>query len=822
MSQDPFLQREAEKYENPVPSREYILTYLQQRGKPARREEIAAELNIQEEEQLEGLRRRLRAMERDGQLVFTRRQCYVLPENLDLIKGKVIGHRDGFGFLRIENQKDDFYLSAEQMKLCMHGDMILAQPLGADRKGRREAQVIRIVEPRNALIVGRYFVEAGAGFVVPDDSRLSFDILVEPDATQGARMGAVVVVELLKRPTRRLKALGRITEVLGDNMGTGLAVEMALRTHEIPHIWPEEVEQQIASLNEQVPESAKQGRVDLRDLPLVTIDGEDARDFDDAVYCEKKRGGGWRLWVAIADVTYYVRPDTPLDIEAQKRGTSVYFPSQVVPMLPEVLSNGLCSLNPQVDRLCLVCEMTVSSSGKLTGYKHYEAVMNSHARLTYNKVANILQGDHGLREQYAPLVRHLETLHQMFQALETARQQRGGISFETGEPKFIFNTERRIDRIERTSRNDAHKLIEECMILANIASARFAEKHQEPVLFRDHDKPTDESIKSFRTVLSELGLSLPGGNKTTPLNYAELLETIRERPDAEMLQTMLLRSMKQAVYDPENRGHFGLALTSYAHFTSPIRRYPDLLLHRSIKYLLACEAGQTVVETTPGGGKHYDLQQMLQLGQHCSLTERRADEATRDVADWLKCDFMQDHVGEEFSGVIASVTNFGFFVRLNDLFIDGLVHISSLDKDYYHYDPVGQRLVGGAGGETYRLGDSVEIRVAAVHLDERKIDFVLVSSQRLPRGAGKTTKQKAKRGDKNSVKRHEVGKQSNFEADSEFRGKKTSRSENDDAVKPAKHKVAKKLKKVSKKTQAIAAATKAKRAAKKQYKAESK
>ncbi|WP_241645869.1 ribonuclease R [Rosenbergiella metrosideri] len=810
MSQDPFLQRETEKYENPIPSREFILAHLEKRETPARRDEIAAELNITSEEQLEALRRRLRAMERDGQLVFTRRQCYVLPERLDLIRGKVIGHRDGYGFLRVEGQKDDYYLSAEQMKLCLHGDIILAQAVGADRKGRREARMVRVVEPRNPQIVGRYFTDAGAGFVVPDDSRLSFDILIEADPAMQARMGAVVVVTLEKRPTRRMKAIGKITEILGDEMGTSLAVDMALRTHEIPNEWPSDVDAEISHLSEEVPESAKHGRIDLRQLPLVTIDGEDARDFDDAVYCEKKRGGGWRLWVAIADVTYYVRPGTALDHEAEKRGTSVYFPTQVVPMLPEVLSNGLCSLNPQVDRLCLVCEMTISARGKLTGYKHYEAVMNSHARLTYNKVWSILEGDEALREQYAPRVKDLEELYAMYQVLETARTQRGGISFETEEPKFIFNAERRIERVERLRRNPAHKLIEECMILANIASARFAEKYQEPVLFRDHDRPTDESIKSFRKVLGELGLTLTGGNKPTPLDYAELLTAVADRPDAEMLQTMLLRSMKQAIYDPENRGHFGLALTSYAHFTSPIRRYPDLLLHRSLKYLIAKEQGQPVDTLTPGGGCHYDMQQMLQLGQHCSLTERRADEATRDVADWLKCDFMQDQVGNTFTGIISSVTNFGFFVRLADLFIDGLVHVSTLDNDYYRYDQIGQRLTGEASGQVFRLGDTVEVRVDAVHMDERKIDFALISSQRKPRGEGKTEKDRAKKTASGAgKKRRNAGKKVNFEPDSAFRG--TKKKEGVSTVKAA----TKKPKKVSEKTRKIAEATKAKRAAKK-------
>ena len=813
MSKDPFQEREAEKYENPIPSREFILAHLDKREKPASREELAEELAISGEEQIEALRRRLRAMERDGQLVFTRRQCYALPERLDLLKGKVIGHRDGYGFLRIDGSKDDLYLPAEQMKMCMHGDLILAQAMGADRKGRREARVVRVLEPRNSQIVGRYFTDAGAGFVVPDDSRLSFDILIPAEEQMSARMGYVVVVELTQRPNRRTKAIGKIVEVLGDNMGTGMAVDMALRTHDIPHVWPAELEKQIAGLSEEVPEAAKANRVDLRDLPLVTIDGEDARDFDDAVFCEPKRGGGWRLWVAIADVSYYVRPGTPLDAEAVNRGTSVYFPSQVVPMLPEVLSNGLCSLNPEVDRLCMVCEMTISSTGKLTGYKHYEAVMNSFARLTYNKVWHILQGDQQLREHYQPLVKDLEELHRMYLVLEKAREQRGGISFETEEAKFIFNAERRIERVEQVARNDAHKLIEECMILANIASARFVEKNHEPALFRDHDRPSEDSIKSFRSVLNELGLTLPGGNKPQPLDYAELLNQIAGRPDHEMLQTMLLRSMKQAVYDPENRGHFGLALASYAHFTSPIRRYPDLLLHRVIKYLLAKENGTLKGNTTPTGGFHYDMQQMLQLGQHCSMAERRADEATRDVADWLKCDFMQDHVGETFNGVISSVTGFGFFVRLNDLFIDGLVHVSTLDNDYYRFDAVGQRLIGESGGRTYRLGDIVEVRVDAVHMDERKIDFALISSTRKPRGEGKTEREREKRGGaaKNSGSRRRfASKGKNFEPDSAFRPAK------ENASAPAE----KKARKASDKTRKIAATTKAKRSKKRADSAE--
>ncbi|MBS9436138.1 ribonuclease R [Photorhabdus noenieputensis] len=809
MSQDPFLGREAEKYESPIPSREYILDIIAKHTVPVSRQELAQELNLINDEDIEALRRRLRAMERDGQLVFTRRQCYALPERLDLLKGTVIGHRDGYGFLRVEGHKDDFYLSAEQLKAAIHGDVVLAQPLPMNRKGRNEARIVRVLEPKDSQIVGRYFLDSGMGFVVPDDSRLSFDILIPQDESGGARMGNVVVVELITRPARRTKAVGKIVEVLGEKMGTNMAVEIALRTHEIPHSWPLQVENQVASLDEQVPESAKKGRVDLRALPLVTIDGEDARDFDDAVYCERKRSGGWRLWVAIADVSYYVRPQTALDTEARNRSNSVYFPSQVVPMLPEVLSNGLCSLNPQVDRLCMVCEMTVSAQGRLSSYKFYEAVMNSHARLTYTKVWRMLQGDEELREHYKPLVKHIEHLHELYQALETAREQRGAISFESEEAKFIFNAERRIERIEPIVRNDAHKLIEECMILANIAAARFVEKNGEPVLYRIHDRPKEESIVNLRTVFGELGLTLPGGMQPTPKDYAQLMHQVAERPDHELLQTLLLRSMKQAIYDPENRGHFGLSLNSYAHFTSPIRRYPDLVLHRAIKYLLAKQ--QDIVEQcgTPTGGWHSDMEQMLQLGQHCSMTERRADEATRDVADWLKCDFMQDQVGNVFTGIITSVTGFGFFVRLNDLFIDGLVHVSTLSNDYYHFDNVGQRLVGEHSGKTFRLGDEVEIRVEAVHMDERNIDFKLLSTTRKAQNVGKTERDRAKKiesGRRNSKKKGRgYRKETHFELDGAVRKKRS-------ADKPKVEK--KKGKTLSAKTQKIAAKFKAKRAKK--------
>ena len=785
--QDPNYAKELAKYDNPIPSREFILQIIRTHNAPMTKEEIFVALGITDETRQEAMRRRLRAMENDGQLVFTKRKCYALPEKLDLLKGMVIGHREGFGFLQVEGKKDDFFIPNVQMQKVMHGDYVLAQPNGFDRKGRPEVRIVRVLEANKKQIVGRFFLEQGIGYVVPDDSRITRDILIPDNARLGARMGQVVVVELHPRTAPFFQPIGKITEVLGDNMAKGMEVEIAIRKHDIPHVFPSAVEKQLKKWAEDVPEEAKRGRVDLRNLPLVTIDGEDARDFDDAVFCQKQ-GKGWKLWVAIADVSYYVRPKSSLDTEAYNRGNSVYFPNRVVPMLPEKLSNGLCSLNPQVDRLCMVCEMTISAKGKMTYYQFYEAVMNSHARLTYNKVAKILEKDTALCERYASLVPHLQDLHEMYQVLVKARQQRGAIEFETIESKFIFNALGRIERIEPVVRNDAHKIIEECMILANIASANFMAKHQEPALYRIHAVPSEEKLTAFRSFLAECGLSLSGGNKPTPTDYAQLLEQIKPRPDHELIQTMLLRSMSQAVYSADNIGHFGLALEEYAHFTSPIRRYPDLTLHRGIKYLLAKQKGSKR-KTTDTGGYHYQLEEMDVFGAHCSSTERRADDATREVADWLKCEYMQDHVGEEFDGVISSVTGFGFFVRLNDLFIDGLVHISGLANDYYLFDMPKQRLIGENSGMIFRLGDAVKVRVEAVSLEQKQIDFSLISSERKPKRSGKTARTKAKKAEVKAPKKTTTNKKAKINKSAAKKGN----------VSNMKSKAASKTKKVKKK-----------------------
>lgn len=741
MSDDPHYQREKEKYDNPVASREYLLSILKEHDKPLSFLEICAAVDAHEEDHRIGIQRRLRAMEREGQLQFTRQKKYVIQNQDELIRGRIIGHRDGFGFLRPEDRSGDLFISGGQMQLFLHDDIVEARESGTDRRGRKEAYITQVITPRSEPIVGRYFTEQGMAVVIPDDSRINHEIVIPPEHTNGAKMGQVVVVELVQRPRRKINPVGKVIEVLGEHMAPGMEIDMALRTFDIPHQWPKAVTRQVKDLTEEVPEEAKAGRVDLRQLPLVTIDGEDARDFDDAVFCEPLDEGGWQLWVAIADVSHYVRPGTALDTEAQNRGNSVYFPEQVIPMLPEVLSNGLCSLNPQVDRLCMVCEMTITAQGKLDAYQFYEGVMNSHARLTYTKVGHILDGDKELHQRYAEHVPHLRDLHDMYRAMKRARQQRGAIEFETQESKFVFNAQRKIENIVPVVRNDAHKLIEECMIMANVSAALFLETHEAPALYRIHDKPDADRLTAFTSYLGEVGVPHRINEDAMPADFTDVVIKTRNRPDQELIQTMLLRSMKQAVYGGDNIGHFGLALKAYAHFTSPIRRYPDLVVHRAIKGLLKKLPPKQKVS----GAKVYTTEEIEQLGEQCSTTERRADDATRDVADWLKCEFMLDHVGDAFEGVVSSVTNFGLFVRLTEYHIDGLVHITSLDDDYYRYDDVKQALVGEQGHNQYRLGDAVDVKVAAVNLDERKIDLVLDTGTLRGRKGKKVAVKKAKK-----------------------------------------------------------------------------
>ena len=717
---DPHADREAQKYENPIPSREFILEYLQERGELLTYEELVTSLGLHGEEDLEALRRRLNAMERDGQVMRNRRNGYGLVDKMDLVPGKVIGHPDGFGFLVPDEGGEDLFLSPRQMTFCMHGDRAVARVSGVDRRGRREGVLVEILERNTTQVVGRFRTQEGnVGFVTPDNKRITHDIMIPANYQAGATHNQIVVAELIEQPSKYAKPLGRIVEILGDHMAPGLEIEVAIRAHEIPLAWPQQVEQEISTLSHEVPEASKLGREDVRGLPLVTIDGVDARDFDDAVYCERQKRGGWRLLVAIADVSSYVKSNTALDVEARSRGNSVYFPQRVIPMLPEILSNGLCSLNPHVDRLCMVCDMTINAEGDITHYRFYDAVMRSAARLTYDEMAAmVVDKDPQVRSKYQPLLPHLEELHALYHTMIGARQRRGAIDFETTETRIVFGEDRKIERIVPVVRNDAHRIIEECMIAANVAAAWFLSSRKIPVVYRVHEGPNETKLNDLREFLRELGLNLRGGDKPQARDYAELLNKIRLRPDFGLIQTVMLRSLSQATYTPVNVGHFGLAHEAYTHFTSPIRRYPDLLVHRAIRHALSEGTAKNFA---------YDVAAMESMGLHCSATERRADEATRDAVDWLKCEFMMDKVGEEFDGIITGVTTFGIFVELREIFVEGLVHVTALKNDYYHFDSARHRLQGERTGKNYRLADQVRIKVMRVDLDSKKIDFELAA-----------------------------------------------------------------------------------------------
>lgn len=709
--QDPFLEREREQYEQPLPSREFILQILTEQGAPMADEELLEMLHIDKDEE-DLFSRRLRAMERDGQIMRNRKRAICVVDKLDLVKGKVQGHPDGFGFLIPEDGSPDMFLSEKEMHQVLHGDVVMVRQSGVDRRGRPEAKIVEVLERVNNRVVGRLFEEHGIQFVVAENRRITQDILVAAGESGGAKSGQVVMLEIMQHPDKHAQPIGRIVEILGNYADPGMEIEIALRKHDLPYEFPKDVEKQAKAISPVVAAADWQGREDIRNLPLVTIDGETARDFDDAVYCEPEKGG-YRLVVAIADVSHYVQTGDALDREAILRGNSVYFPRRVIPMLPEELSNGLCSLNPHVDRLCMVCDMHISNSGEIEKYRFYPSVMHSQARLTYNQVAEMLaESDGELAKSNKVIVPHLQHLYELFQKLLQARAKRGAIDFETVETQMIFTEQGKIERIVPVVRNDAHKLIEECMLAANVCAAGYLHENGHTVLYRIHQGPTPEKLVALREFMKEFGLQLTGEDDPQAADYSKLLKRIKGRPDAGLLQTVMLRSLRQAKYEPENIGHFGLGYDAYTHFTSPIRRYPDLLVHRAIKAVLQ-------------GKKYTPAQKWSELGAHCSMTERRADDATRDVEAWLKCFYMRDHLGSVFTGTVSSVTSFGMFVSLDDLYVEGLVHISELGKDYFQFDAAKHQLLGERTGQRYRLGDRVQVRVVKVDMESTKVDFVL-------------------------------------------------------------------------------------------------
>lgn len=714
---DPFAKREAKKYDNPIASREYLIEILAKKGKPMSYEALAKAIKIKDDEAAIALQRRLKAMCRDGQIIRLRKGVFGLINKMDLIKGQVIGHRDGYGFISPLNGGEDLYLNYHEMRRVFHGDLVLVREVERRRGGKREARIVEVLESNTQQCVGRLLAESGITFVVPDRKEFTHEILIPPEGRHDARDGQIVLIEITKQPGPYTQPIGEVVEVLGDALDPGMEIELALRSFELPHQWPDEVQLAVQGLSPEVAENDKVKRKDIRKLPLVTIDGEDAKDFDDAVYCESSKSDGWRLIVAIADVSHYVQPDSALDKEAIERGNSVYFPGRVIPMLPEVLSNGLCSLNPNVDRLCMVADMRIAGDGKLTRFRFYPAVMHSHARLTYEQVSAWLQEPSSVPKAYQKRLPQLQNLQSVYQALRSRREKRGAIDLDLPETQIIFGPEKKIKKIVPRTRSESHMIIEECMLAANISAARFLKQHKMPILYRNHETPALEKITDLKAFLAELSLSLAGGKEPRAKHYMAVLKQARSRPDFQIIQTVMLRSLSQARYSPEILGHFALAYSAYTHFTSPIRRYPDLLVHRAIRHVLSKRQPELFT---------YNLGEMADYGEHCSMTERRADEATREVTNWLKCEYMQDQVGKKFAGVISSVTNFGLFVELKDIYVEGLVHISELANDYYHYDAVHHRLHGERNGKIFRLGDSIEVYVTRVDLDARKIDFGLV------------------------------------------------------------------------------------------------
>ncbi|HAU4152512.1 TPA: ribonuclease R [Legionella pneumophila] len=718
-SKDPFYKREREKYAEPIPSREYIMEILDEYGRPMSRSKLFDKLDLSSESQQESLGFRLKAMLRDGQIMQDRRGRFCLLQKINLLRGTVQGHPDGFGFFIPDDGSEDMVLSAKEMRAVMHGDMVLAYQSGLDRRGRPEAKIHEVLEHANTTVVGRFFTDHGVNFVIPDSKRLTQDISIPQEFIGEAKNGQIVLVELIAYPNKRSQAIGRVIHILGEHMAPGMEIQVAIHAHGIPFEWPDDVLAEVGKIPQQISEEQLKGRTDLRNLPFVTIDGEDAKDFDDAVYCYKKPKGGFQLYVAIADVSHYVAKDSALDQEAARRGNSVYFPGKVVPMLPEALSNGVCSLNPHVDRLCMVAELSITQEGKISRSRFYRAVIHSHARLTYTAVGAWLEQGK-TDEKHQALWPMLESLYDLYHILLDTRRLRGAMDFETTETRIEFDENKKIKCIVPVIRNDAHKLIEECMLAANVATARFLEKAEIPTLYRVHAAPEEDKITALRQFLGELGLSLGGGRKPGPKDFQRTMNMIGDRPEKHLIETVMLRSLIQAQYVESNEGHFGLAYSAYTHFTSPIRRFPDLLIHRAIGHLL---------DNHPVYEFEYSHEDMNRLGKHSSMTERRADEATREVITWLKCEYMQDKLGQVFKGRISAVTSFGIFVELDEIYVEGLVHVTSLKNDYYTFDSAKHRLIGARGGQVYRLGDKMTVLVARVDLNERKIDFEPVEDE---------------------------------------------------------------------------------------------
>ncbi len=714
---DPFLNREKENYQNPIPSRELILEVMNDHGVPIPKKELIKKLEITKDE-YPFFEKRIGAMARQGQILINRKDILCISKKLNLIPGKIMGHPDGFGFLIPEDSSlQDVFISPKEMSKVFHNDEVMVQVTGLDKKGRQEGVIVEVLSRGNSIIVGRVIQNHGVTIVRAEDKRISQDILVPYHQDMNAQPGQVVEVEMTTQPDFRTKPMGQITKIIGNYSDSGIEIEIALRKHHLPYEFSKDAIKESESFKDEILISDHKNHADLTKLDFVTIDGETAKDFDDAVFAEKSESN-MRLFVAIADVSSYVSINSQLDKEALSRGNSVYFPRRVIPMLPEKLSNGLCSLNPQVNRLTMVCEMVIDNEGLVSEFKFYPAIIFSKARLTYTITHKILyENDDDLTKKYSHVLTNLKSLKKVYDLLSKQREKRSAIEFDSVETAINFNEDGKIDSIQPIHRNEAHKIIEECMLAANVSAAKFLLKENSPAIYRNHESPKEEKLELLKNYIAEFGLKLGGGQKPSAKDYSALLQSIRSRPESQMLQTMILRSMQQAVYETKNKGHFGLAYDTYTHFTSPIRRYPDLIVHRAIKEKL--KRNELRVKDLDG------------IAKQCSTTERRADEASRDVEDWLKCYFMKDRLGDVFSGTISSVTGFGVFVSLDEIYIEGLIHVTDLGNDYYVFNKSKHALIGERSGKSFGMGDRVKIKVAKIDMELSRIDLILIDSNKL-------------------------------------------------------------------------------------------
>ena len=761
---DPYGDAEASRYESPVASRKWLMELLEQAGQPIDYEEL---INLTQtiDANRDGLFSRLAAMCRDGQVISDRVGRYVLVDRAGLISGRVVAHRDGFGFF----EPDDgtaCYLHERQMRKVFHGDRVLVAivPPSRSSKNKQEARIVEVLERTHQRIIGRLREQAGVWFVTPEDDRFLHEILIPEVALHGAQVGQFVVISLDSYPESNRQPVGHVVDIVGAVNDPGIEVQVAIRTHDLPHEFTEEALNQAVDFGTAIDLDFVKGRLDLRDKPFITIDGEDAKDFDDAVYALPRGKSGWTLWVAIADVAHYVTEKSPLDQNALERGTSVYFPSEVIPMLPETLSNGLCSLNPSVDRLALAVCLDISANGHLTKYRFHEIVFQSKKRLTYNQVQIALDYVDAnnkppslLRDalkktpyfESSSVSENVADLFSLYKILRAEREERGALDFDSVEPKFIFDAKGKIMAVTSFERLEAHKLIEECMLIANVAAARCLKKFKLPTLYRIHEGPSDERLAALRQFLGSMALGVGGGEKPEPADYQRLLDQSHSRPDFPLIQAMILRSMKQAKYAPDpDVGHFGLSYDHYTHFTSPIRRYPDLTVHRLLKRII-----RTGAQDNPRHLIRDDLadsQKIVALGEHCSKTERRADEASRDVGQWLKCQFMREKIGEDYEGKITGVAGFGLFVLLDELFVEGMIHVTQLPPDYWLFSEPQHTLTGERTRQVFRLADSVSVQVVRVDLEARRIDFALAGG---PIGRQKKSRVRSRlKGDKTLVR----------------------------------------------------------------------